>query len=166
MIAYWADWVKQFPIASLEDGLAETDWAGWKTLTEKIGNRVQLVGDDIFVTNPEIIRKAIRLGVGNASLIKLNQIGTVSETIEAIKISKAAGYGTVISHHSGETADDFISDLAVATNAGQMKSGAPARGERIAKYNQLMRIEEELGARAEFAGVAPFAVGASPKTVT
>lgn len=156
MIEYWNDWVRQFPIASLEDGLAETDWDGWKTLTEKLGERVQLVGDDIFVTNPVIIQKAIRLGIGNASLIKLNQIGTVSETMAAIQISKKAGYGTVISHRSGETADDFISDLAVATNAGQMKTGAPARGERVAKYNQLMRIEEELGARAGFAGSNPF----------
>lgn len=156
MIAYWSKWIADYPILSLEDGIAETDDAGWKLITKELGTKVQLVGDDNFVTNPEIIRKAIADGIANASLIKLNQIGTVSETVDAIEISKHAGYGTVISHRSGETSDDFISDLAVGSNARQMKTGAPARGERVAKYNQLMRIEEELGSRAKFAGVEPF----------
>jgi enolase len=156
MIDFYTDWIRQFPIWSLEDGLAENDWDGWKLLTEKLGKKVQIVGDDIFVTNPKIIQRAIDDGVANASLIKLNQIGTLTETLEAISLSKSKGYGTVISHRSGETADDFIADLAVATSAGQIKTGAPCRGERIAKYNQLARIEEELGSEARFAGVGPF----------
>lgn len=156
MVEFWAEWVRQFPIWSIEDGLAEQDWDGWKHMTQKMGKSIQLVGDDIFVTNPKIIREAIQKGIANASLIKVNQIGTLTETLEAISLSQKNGYGTVISHRSGETADDFISDLAVATNAGQMKTGAPARGERVAKYNQLIRIEQELGNEAQFAGSAPF----------
>jgi enolase len=136
--------------------LAEGDWTGWKSLTRKLGGRIQLIGDDIFVTNPAIIRQAIQQGVGNAALIKLNQIGTVTETLAAIAAARSAGYGIVISHRSGETPDDFIADFAVATSAGQIKTGAPCRGERIAKYNQLMRIEEELGSAARFAGAKPF----------
>jgi enolase len=155
MIELYTSWLSQFPsIWSIEDGLAEDDWTGWQSLTAKLSTRVQLVGDDIFVTNPAIIRRGIDEGVGNATLIKLNQIGTVSETLDAISLSKAAHYGTVISHRSGETPDDFIADLAVATAAGQIKSGAPARGERTAKYNQLLRIEQELGSAAQYAGRA------------
>jgi enolase len=156
MIALWESWLRQFPIWSLEDGLAEDDWAGWQRLTAAVGGGVQLVGDDILVTNPDIIRRAIADRVGNAALIKLNQIGTLSETLDAIATARAAGWGTVISHRSGETSDDFIADLAVATGAGQIKTGAPCRGERVAKYNQLARIEEELGSAARYAGRAPF----------
>jgi enolase len=156
MIDLYEDWARQFPILSIEDGLAEDDWDGWRVQTSRLGERLQLVGDDIFVTNPTIIRRAIEQKVGNASLIKLNQIGTLTETREAIRMSHAAGYGTVISHRSGETSDDFIADLAVATAAGQIKTGAPCRGERVAKYNQLARIEEELGAEARFAGMDAF----------
>jgi enolase len=156
MVAFWEDWVRQFPVWGIEDGLAEDDWAGWKLLTEKLGKKIQLVGDDLFVTNPGIIKRAISEKVGNASLIKLNQIGTLTETLEAIKLSQDAKYGAVISHRSGETPDDFISDLAVATRAGQIKTGAPCRGERVAKYNQLMRIEEELGSAAKYAGAAVY----------
>jgi len=156
MVSYWEDWVRQYPIASIEDGVAENDEEGWRLITERLGSRIQLVGDDNLVTNPELIRKAIRDGIANAVLIKLNQIGTLTETLAAIKESHAASYGTVISHRSGETSDDFIADLAVATGAGQIKTGAPCRGERVAKYNQLARIEEELGARARYAGLAPF----------
>ena len=156
MIDLWESWVRQYPIWSIEDGLAEQDWNGWKQLTERIGSKCQLVGDDIFVTNPEIVRRAISERVANAVLIKLNQIGTVTETLKTMSIASAAGYGTVISHRSGETPDDFIADLAVATGAGQIKTGAPARGERVAKYNQLLRIEEELGSSARYAGPQPF----------
>jgi enolase len=156
MVAYWEDWVRQYPIWSIEDGLAENDEVGWKLITEKLGGRIQLVGDDYLVTNPRLIRKAIADHVSNAVLIKLNQIGTLTETFDAIKESKRASYGTVISHRSGETSDDFIADLAVATGAGQIKTGAPCRGERVAKYNQLIRIEEELGSSARYAGPAPF----------
>ena len=156
MIALYEQWIGQYPIWSIEDGLAEQDWDGWESLTAQLGNRIQLVGDDNFVTNPAIIRRAIAEHIGNAALIKLNQIGTLTETIEAIEVSHSAGYGTVISHRSGETADDFIADLAVATRAGQIKTGAPCRGERLAKYNQLLRIEEELGESAQYAGVRPF----------
>ena len=151
MVELYAQWVRDFPIWSIEDGLAEDDWDGWKLLTERLGCRVQLVGDDIFVTNPKIIARAIREKVANAALIKLNQIGTVTETLEAIATAHTAGYGTVISHRSGETSDDFIADLAVGSRAAQIKSGAPARGERVAKYNQLLRIEEDLGGEAELA---------------
>ena len=154
MVALWESWVAQYPIWSLEDGLAEDDWSGWKLLTQRLGGRVQLVGDDIFVTNPGIIRRAVAEHVGNAALIKLNQIGTLSETLAAIGEARRAGYRTVVSHRSGETSDDFIADLTVATGAGQIKSGAPCRGERLAKYNQLLRIEEALGADARFAGAA------------
>ena len=156
MIALWESWLRQFPIWSLEDGLAEDDWAGWQRLTTAVGGSVQLVGDDILVTNPDIIRRAIADRVGNAALIKLNQIGTLSETLDALATARGAGWGTVISHRSGETSDDFIADLAVATGAGQIKTGAPCRGERVAKYNQLARIEEELGSAARYAGRAPF----------
>lgn len=152
MVELWEGWIRQYPIWSLEDGLAEDDWGGWQLLTQRLGGRVQLVGDDIFVTNPAIIRRAIAERVANAALIKLNQIGTVTETFAAIATARAAGYGLVISHRSGETADDFIADLAVATAAGQIKTGAPCRGERVAKYNQLCRIEDELGASARYAG--------------
>jgi enolase len=156
MVAYWEDWVRQYPIASIEDGLAENDDVGWKLITEKLGGRIQLVGDDSLVTNPTLIRKAIATGVANAVLIKLNQIGTLTETFTAIKLAQRAAYGTVISHRSGETSDDFIADLAVASGAGQIKTGAPGRGERVAKYNQLLRIEEELGSAAQYAGRTPF----------
>ncbi len=156
MIAFYEEWVRQFPILSIEDGLAEGDWEGWKLLTERLGNRIQLVGDDIFVTNPAIIHRAVDEKIANAALIKLNQIGTVTETLAAMAEARAGGYGTVISHRSGETPDDFIADLAVATSAGQIKTGAPCRGERVAKYNQLVRIEEELGTQARYAGRRPF----------
>ena len=152
MIAFWADWVRQFPIASIEDGLGEDDWAGWQQLTHELGSKIQLVGDDVFVTNPKILERGIADRVGNAILIKLNQIGTLSETFDAISMAQAANFGTIISHRSGETSDDFIADLAVATDAGQIKTGAPCRGERLAKYNQLLRIEEELGQAARYAG--------------
>lgn len=161
MVEFWEDWVRQYPILSIEDGLAENDEVGWKIITEKLGQRIQLVGDDNLVTNPVLIRKAIAEGVANAVLIKLNQIGTLTETFTAIKESKNARYGTVISHRSGETSDDFIADLAVATAAGQIKTGAPCRGERVAKYNQLIRIEEELGEAALYAGRAPFRANVS-----
>ena len=156
MIAFWEDWVRQYPIASLEDGAAEDDAEGWRLLTERLGERIQLVGDDNLVTNPVLIRAAVRDHVANAVLIKLNQIGTVSETLAAMSEARAGNYGTVISHRSGETADDFIADFAVATGAGQIKTGAPCRGERVAKYNQLLRIAEELGDGQVYAGRAPF----------
>ncbi|UQZ81452.1 Enolase [Paenibacillus konkukensis] len=144
MIQYYESLVDKYPIISIEDGLSEHDWAGWKLLTERLGGRIQLVGDDIFVTNPQIFAEGIAQKIGNAILIKLNQIGTVSETLQTIQMAKEAGYGIMISHRSGETEDTFISDLAVATNAGQMKTGALSRSERLSKYNQLIRIEEEL----------------------
>jgi enolase len=156
MVAFWADWVRQYPIWSIEDGLAEQDWGGWKLLTEKVGGTVKLVGDDIFVTNPAIVREAIAKGVANSVLIKLNQIGTVTETLQCMREARAAGYGTVVSHRSGETPDDFIADFTVATGAGQLKTGAPCRGERVAKYNQLLRVEEDLGVGARYAGPRPF----------
>jgi enolase len=143
-------WCAKYPIISIEDGLDEDDWQGWKALTAAIGDKVQLVGDDIFVTQVERIQKAIDMKVGNASLIKLNQVGTVSETLDAIDLSLRSGYGAVISHRSGETSDDFIADLAVATRAGQIKTGSLARSERVAKYNRLIRIEEELGSAARY----------------
>jgi enolase len=152
------DGVRQYPILSIEDGVAENDAAGWRLITDTLGGRIQLVGDDNLVTNPVLIRAAIADGVANAVLIKLNQIGTLTETFAAINDAQRAGYGTVISHRSGETSDDFIADLAVATGAGQIKTGAPCRGERAAKYNQLLRIEEELGSTALYAGHAPFRV--------
>jgi len=156
MVAFWADWVRQYPIWSIEDGLAEQDWDGWKLLTESLGEKTKLVGDDIFVTNPAIVRQAIEKGVANSVLIKLNQIGSVTETLQCMREARAAGYGTVVSHRSGETADDFIADFTVATGAGQLKTGAPCRGERVSKYNQLIRIEEELGSGARYAGARPF----------
>lgn len=152
MIQLYEGWLDKFPIWCIEDGLAEDDWPGWQTLTERLGSRVQLVGDDIFVTNPAIINRAIREHVANAALIKLNQIGTLTETLDAIDAARAGGYGTMVSHRSGETTDDFIADLAVATACGQIKTGAPARGERVAKYNRLLRIEEDLGKEARYAG--------------
>ncbi len=157
LVAYFADLVRRRPIVSIEDGMAEDDWAGWSLLTRALGDAVQLVGDDVFVTNVAILDEGIRRGVANAVLIKPNQIGTLSETIRAVETARAAGYATVLSHRSGETEDPFIADLAVALNLGQIKSGAPARGERVAKYNQLLRIEEELGARARFPGRAALA---------
>ncbi len=156
MVEFWEDWVRQYPVISLEDGAAENDYEGWRLLTQRLGKRMQLVGDDNLVTNPALIRRAIRDGIANAVLIKLNQIGTLTETLQAMQEARRADYGVVISHRSGETSDDFIADLAVATHAGQIKSGAPCRGERVAKYNQLLRIEEELGKDAEFAGRRPF----------
>jgi enolase len=156
MADYWHDVRTRFPIVSIEDGMDEEDWDGWKALTEKIGDRCQLVGDDLFVTNPERLRRGIEQGVGNSILIKVNQIGTLTETLEAIQIARDAGYTTVISHRSGETEDTTIADLAVGTRAGQIKTGAPARSDRVAKYNRLLRIEEELGDRARFPGAALF----------
>jgi enolase len=154
MADFWADWTRQYPIISLEDGLDENDWTGWKYLTDKIGGKVQLVGDDLFVTNTKKLQQGIEQGVGNAILIKVNQIGTVSETLEAIELARRNGYTSIISHRSGETEDTFIADLAVGTGAGQIKTGSASRTDRIAKYNQLLRIEEELGQTAEFLGLA------------
>lgn len=156
MIQLWEGWVNQYPIISIEDGLGEKDWSGWQLLTKRLGDRIQLVGDDAFVTNPKIIKQAIADGVGNSSLIKVNQIGSISETLSAIDDSYAGGYTCMVSHRSGETPDDFIADLVVAKATGQIKSGAPCRGERLAKYNQLLRIEEELGSKAKYAGVETF----------
>ena len=152
MVAFWAGLLDRFPIVSIEDPLAEDDWAGWASLNHNLGTRVQLVGDDLFVTNAERLERGLREGVANAILIKVNQIGTLTETLDVISLAKRNNYGVVISHRSGETEDTTISDLAVATNAGQMKSGAPSRGERTAKYNQLLRIEEELGENAAYMG--------------
>ena len=152
MVRLYEDWLRQYPIISIEDGLAEGDWAGWKTLTRELGAKVQLVGDDIFVTNPEILKRGIAEGVGNALLVKLNQIGTVTETLDAMRMSHDAKYATIISHRSGETEDSTIADLAVGTAAGQIKTGSASRTDRVCKYNQLLRIEEELGKAARFAG--------------
>jgi enolase len=157
MIAFYESLLDRYPLCSIEDGLAEQDWDGWVALTRRLGSRIQLVGDDIFVTNPTILAEGIKKGVANAILIKVNQIGTLTETLEAVELAKRAGYGTVISHRSGETEDTFIADLAVAVNAGQIKTGSLARGERTAKYNQLLRIEEELGEAASWPGRALFA---------
>jgi len=154
---FWADWVRQFPILSIEDGLSENDWAGWKQLTSELGGKIQLVGDDIFVTNPEIFSRGISQKVGNAILIKLNQIGTVTETVEAIEMARKAGYAAIVSHRSGETEDTFIADFVVAMGTGQIKTGSASRTDRVAKYNQLLRIEEELGAAARFPGRAALA---------
>ncbi len=153
MADYWANWTRQYPIVSLEDGLAEDDWDGWKYLTEQIGSNIQLVGDDLFVTNTQRLQQGIEGKVANSILIKVNQIGTVSETLEAIELARRFGYTSIISHRSGETEDTFIADLAVATGAGQIKTGSASRTDRIAKYNQLLRIEEELGQSAEFLGI-------------
>ena len=152
MVALYEEWTRQYPIVSIEDGVAESDWDGWKALTHALGNRIQLVGDDVFVTNPEILKKGIAEGVGNALLVKLNQIGTVTETLDAMALARQAGYATVVSHRSGETEDTTIADLAVGTSAGQIKTGSASRSDRIAKYNQLLRIEEELGSAARYAG--------------
>jgi enolase len=157
MADYWTDACLRYPILSIEDGMDEEDWDGWKLLTERLGARVQLVGDDLFVTNPERLRRGIELEVGNSILVKVNQIGTLSETLEAIRTARDAGYTAVISHRSGETEDTTIADLAVATGAGQIKTGAPSRSDRVAKYNRLLRIEEELGSAASFPGLNAFA---------
>ena len=156
MVDYWEEIVNKYPVISLEDGMAEEDWDGWKLLTDRIGKKVQLVGDDLFVTNVQRLKKGIDMGVANSILIKLNQIGTLTETLEAIQMANRAGYTAVISHRSGETEDTSIADLVVAVNAGQIKTGAPARSERVAKYNQLLRIEEELGEIAEYKGMDSF----------
>jgi enolase len=159
MVAMYAEWVREFPIISIEDGLAEDDWDTWKGLTEQIGATTQLVGDDLFVTNTERLRQGIERGVGNSILVKVNQIGTLTETLEAIELAQRAGYTAVISHRSGETCDTTVADLAVATNAGQIKTGAPARMDRVEKYNRLLRIEEELGGAARYPGMGAFNVG-------
>ncbi len=159
MVAFWTEWVGSYPIVSIEDGLAEDDWATWGELRQEIGDRVQLVGDDLFVTNTERLERGIRERSANAILVKLNQIGTLTETFEAIELAQRAGFAAVISHRSGETADTFIADLAVATNAGQIKTGAPSRVDRVAKYNQLLRIEEALGDSAGYPGRRALAVG-------
>ncbi len=152
MVGFWADWIERFPIVSIEDGLAEDDWVGFKQMTDSVGDRLQIVGDDLFVTNPSILKKGIDEGVANAILIKVNQIGTLSETLEAMRMADDAGYGQVASHRSGETEDTTIADLAVATGCGQIKTGSMCRTDRICKYNQLLRIESQLGDRAEYAG--------------
>ena len=152
LVELWEEWCRKYPIVSIEDGMAQEDWAGWRLLTERIGDKVQLVGDDIFVTNVERIRRGIQEKAANSVLIKLNQIGTLTETLDAVDEASMAGWTCVISHRSGETEDTTIADLAVATGAGQIKTGAPARGERTAKYNRVLRIEEELGERARYAG--------------
>jgi len=156
MVDLWADFAGKYPIVSVEDGMNEEDWDGWKSLTERLGDRVQLVGDDLFVTNPERLSRGIELGVGNSILIKVNQIGTLTETLEAVRMAREAGYTAVMSHRSGETEDVTIADLAVATGCGQIKTGAPSRSDRVAKYNQLLRIEEQLGADATFPGRSVF----------
>jgi enolase len=156
MTAIYSDWLASYPLVSLEDPLAEDDWAGWQSITAAVGERVQVVGDDLFVTNPERIRRGIGERSANALLVKVNQIGTVTETLDAMTLAHRAGFSCMISHRSGETDDTFIADLAVATNAGQIKTGAPARGERVAKYNQLLRIEEHLGDAASYAGASAF----------
>ena len=153
MVRYWADWARKYPIVSIEDGLAEDDWAGWKLLTKELGEKIQLVGDDLFVTNTERLARGIEEGVANSILIKVNQIGTVSETLDAIELARRNGYTSIISHRSGETEDTFIADLAVATGAGQIKTGSASRTDRVAKYNQLLRIQEELDDAARFLGI-------------
>ena len=156
MVDYWEALVDKYPIISIEDGLDQEDWDGWVKLTERLGDRVQLVGDDLFVTNTARLKKGIELGAANAILIKVNQIGTLTETLDAIETAKRAGYTAVVSHRSGETEDTTIADLAVATNAGQIKSGAPCRTDRVAKYNQLLRIEDGLGDAAVYGGLGSF----------
>jgi enolase len=153
MVKYWAKWARDYPIVSIEDGLAEDDWEGWALLTKEVGSKIQLVGDDLFVTNVERLQQGIDKGVANSILIKVNQIGSVSETLDAIELARRNGYTSVISHRSGESEDTFIADLAVATGAGQIKTGSASRTDRIAKYNQLLRIEEQLGAAARFLGI-------------
>jgi enolase len=156
MVAYWADWCDKYPIISIEDGLAESDWEGWVNLTDQIGDRVQLVGDDLFVTNVRFLERGIEEGAANGILIKVNQIGTLTETLDAIELAKTNNMTAIISHRSGETEDTFIADLAVATNAGQIKTGSLCRSDRIAKYNQLLRIEEDLGESARYPGMKAF----------
>jgi enolase len=156
MAGYWTDITSRYPVVSLEDGMDENDWDGWRALTDSIGDRVQLVGDDLFVTNPERLRTGIERGVANSILVKVNQIGTLTETLEAVRIAREAGYTAVMSHRSGETEDTTIADLAVATGCGQIKTGAPSRSDRVAKYNQLLRIEEALGADATYPGRSAF----------
>ncbi len=156
LASYWAQIADRYPVLSLEDGMAEEDWEGWRTLTERLGDRLQLVGDDVFVTNTQRLRKGIDMGVGNSILVKVNQIGTLSETLDAVAAAQQAGYTAVMSHRSGETEDTTIADLAVATGCGQIKTGAPSRSDRVAKYNQLLRIEEQLGAQASFPGRSVF----------
>jgi enolase len=156
MVEFWADWVRQYPIISIEDGMAEDDWDGWQLMTQALGDKIQLVGDDIFVTNTERLAEGIERGIANSILIKLNQIGTITETLAAMRMAAEAGYSSVVSHRSGETEDPFIADFVVATNAGQIKTGSASRTDRICKYNQLLRIEEELGASAKFAGRKAF----------
>jgi enolase len=159
LVDYWVELADRYPIVSIEDGMAEEDWDGWAACTKALGDRVQLVGDDIFVTNAEILARGIREGVANAILVKLNQIGTLTETLDTVALANGAAYGTVISHRSGETEDTTIADLVVAVNAGQIKAGAPARSDRVAKYNQLLRIEEDLGQSATFPGRDALAAG-------
>jgi len=154
MVAFWAGWARQYPIVSIEDGLAEDDWAGWSHLTKELGDRIQLVGDDLFVTNTVRLTKGIEEAAANSILIKVNQIGTVTETLDAIDLARRNGYTAVMSHRSGETEDTFIADLAVATGVGQIKTGSASRTDRVAKYNQLLRIEEELGSAARYLGLA------------
>lgn len=156
MVDYWEALVQKYPIISIEDGMAEEDWDGWKALTDRIGDKVQLVGDDLFVTNPKRLAKGIELGCANAILVKVNQIGSLTEALEAVQMAKQAGYACIMSHRSGETEDVIIADLAVATNAGQIKTGAPCRSDRVAKYNQLLRIEEQLGDSGQYAGMKAF----------
>jgi enolase len=156
MAAFWSDWVSKYPILSIEDGMAEDDWTGWKLLTEMLGGKVQLVGDDVFVTNTQRLSRGIGEGIANSILIKVNQIGSLTETLEAMQMAARAGYTNVVSHRSGETEDSFIADLAVATGAGQIKTGSASRTDRLAKYNQLLRIEEDLGAQAKYAGRSAF----------
>jgi enolase len=151
-VSFWEEWISAYPIVSIEDGLAEDDWPGWTELTRRVGDRTQIVGDDIFVTNPSILKKGIEAGAGNAILIKVNQIGTLTETLDAIRLARESGYATVISHRSGETEDTTIADLAVGTGSGQIKTGSLCRTDRVCKYNRLLRIEEELGERARYAG--------------
>lgn len=154
MVAYWKSWVDQYPIISIEDGMGESDWDGWKLMTDEMGARVQLVGDDLFVTNTEFLQKGLALGVANSILIKVNQIGTLTETLDAIELARTHARTAIISHRSGETEDTFIADLAVATNAGQIKTGSLSRTDRVAKYNQLLRIEEDLRDAARYPGRA------------
>jgi enolase len=156
MVDYYFSMVEKYPIISIEDGMAEEDWDGWKRLTDKVGSKVQIVGDDLFVTNTKRLEKGIKLGVANSILIKLNQIGTLSETLDTIEMAKRAGYTAVVSHRSGETEDTTIADIVVGVNAGQIKTGAPSRTDRVAKYNQLLRIEEDLGSEAKYPGLNAF----------
>jgi enolase len=152
MLDFWQEWVSRYPVVSIEDGLAEDDWPGWSALTSRLGKSIQIVGDDIFVTNPGILRRGIEEGVGNSILIKLNQIGTLTETLETIQMAREAGYSIVVSHRSGETEDTSIADLAVGAGSGQIKTGSLCRTDRVCKYNRLLRIEQQLGSDAEYAG--------------